>query len=586
MNEYMDPYYDWLNSDYIDENTKDELRRIQDQPREIEDRFYRELEFGTGGLRGIIGAGTNRINIYTVRKATQGLADFLRREGEPAAGGSVAIAFDSRHYSDVFAKETALVLAGNGFKACLFDGLRPTPELSFAVRYLGCVAGVVITASHNPAEYNGYKVYGPDGGQITSEYAGGILECIGKIQSWNQIRVSDEVQAINCGLLQIIGAEVDTEYLNRVKKLALHPELPPSAHDFRVVYTPLHGTGLKLIPRCLGELGYPHFHLVEAQARPDGDFPTVTSPNPEEHKAFTLGIKLMEDLQADILFGTDPDCDRVGVVVPNPQGEYQVLTGNQVGALLVHYILAAQAGGISKEDVIVKTIVTSDLGARIGEACGATVVNTLTGFKYIGAKIEEFEKGKVYRFRFGYEESYGYLAGTFVRDKDAVIAGMLIVEMAAYYKQQGKSLLDVLGELYETYGYYRDDLETFTFKGVAGQEKIGAIMTRVRDFGKLTELFRDLVAVEDYQAGRRIYAGERVAESLTLPVSDVVKINLENGSWVAIRPSGTEPKLKIYYSAVARGADASERLMAELKAKVNRLLFSPEGEKSGGRHEV
>jgi phosphoglucomutase len=579
MNEYMDQYYEWLNSDYIDESAKDELRRIQDDPKEIEDRFYRELEFGTGGLRGIIGAGANRINIYTVRKATQGLADFLKKVVNPATGGSVAIAFDSRHYSDVFAKETALVLAGNGFKAYLFDSLRPTPELSFAVRYLRCAAGVVITASHNPAEYNGYKVYGPDGGQITSEYAGGILECIGKIQSWDRIRISDEAQAVNRGLLKVIGAEVDTEYLNRVKELALRPELPPSAVDFRMVYTPLHGTGLMPIQRCLRELGYSHFHLVEAQARPDGDFPTVASPNPEEHRAFALGIKLMEELQADILFGTDPDCDRVGVVVPNSQGEYQVLTGNQVGALLVHYILSAQSGGITKKDVIVKTIVTSDLGARIGEAFGATVVNTLTGFKYIGAKIKEFETGNVYRFRFGYEESYGYLAGTFVRDKDAVIASMLIVEMAAYYKQQGKSLLDVLGELYETYGYYNDSLETFTFKGVAGQGKIGEIMARVRNFQELAELFRDMVAVEDYQTGRRVYADGRAAETLTLPESDVVKIILENGSWVAIRPSGTEPKLKIYYSAVAGSEDASQFLMAELKAKVNRLIFSPEVKK-------
>jgi phosphoglucomutase len=576
MNQYMDRYYDWLNSDYIDESTKAELCRIKSQPQAIEERFYRELEFGTGGLRGIIGAGTNRINIYTVRKATQGLANFLKKAGNPAAGSSVAIAFDSRHYSDVFAKETALVLAGNGIKACLFDSLRPTPELSFAVRYLGCAAGVVITASHNPAEYNGYKVYGPDGGQITSEYADGILECIRTIISWDQIRISDEAQAIHSGLLEMIGDEVDTEYLNRVKKLAFRPELPSSAVDFRVVYTPLHGTGLMPIQRCLRELGYSHFHLVEAQARPDGDFPTVASPNPEEHKAFALGIKLMEELQADILFGTDPDCDRVGVVVPNSQWEYQVLTGNQVGALLVHYILSAQSGGITKKDVIVKTIVTSDLGARIGEAFGAKVVNTLTGFKYIGAKIKEFERGNVYRFRFGYEESYGYLAGTFVRDKDAVIAGMLIVEMAAWYKQQGKSLLDVLGELYETYGYYNDSLETFAFKGVAGQEKIGAIMARVRNFQELAELFRDMVAVEDYRTGRRVYADGRAAEPLTLPVSDVVKIKLENGSWVAIRPSGTEPKLKIYYSAIANTDAASKRLMAELKAKVNQLIFSPE----------
>jgi phosphoglucomutase len=577
--EYMDQYYEWLNSDYIDESAKDELRRIQDEPKEIEDRFYRDLEFGTGGLRGIIGAGANRINIYTVRKVTQGLADFLKKVGNPATGGSVAIAFDSRHHSDVFARETALVLAGNGFKAYLFDSLRPTPELSFAVRYLRCAAGVVITASHNPAEYNGYKVYGPDGGQITSEYAGGILECIGKIQSWDQIRISDEAQAVSRGLLKLIGAEVDTEYLNRVKRLALRPELPPSAVDFRVVYTPLHGTGLMPIQRCLRELGYSHFHLVEAQAQPDGDFPTVTSPNPEEHKAFTLGIKLMEELQADILFGTDPDCDRVGVVVPDSQGKYQVLTGNQVGALLVHYILSAQSGGITKEDVIVKTIVTSDLGAGIGEAFGATVVNTLTGFKYIGAKIKEFETENVYRFRFGYEESYGYLAGTFVRDKDAVIASMLIVEMAAYYKQLGKSLLDVLGELYEIYGYYKDSLETFTFKGVAGQGKIREIMARVRNFQELAELFPDMVAVEDYQASRRVYADGRAAETLTLPESDVVKIKLENGSWVAIRPSGTEPKLKIYYSAVAGSEDASQLLMTELKAKVNRLIFSPEVKK-------
>jgi phosphoglucomutase len=573
MNEYMDKYYDWLNSDYIEESAKEELRRIEDDPREIEDRFYRDLEFGTGGLRGVIGAGANRMNKYTVRKATQGLADYLKRLEIPPSAQSVAIAFDSRHYSDVFATEAALVLAGNGFCAYLFEGLRPTPELSFAVRHLGCAAGIVITASHNPSEYNGYKVYGPDGGQITSEYADGILECIRQIQNWNQIAISNETQAVSDGLLKLIGEEVDAEYLGRVKKLALHPELPQSVIDYQVVYTPLHGTGLMPIQRCLRELGYSNVHLVKAQVEPDGAFPTVASPNPEEHSAFVLGIKLMEELQADILFGTDPDCDRVGVVVRNPLGEYQVLSGNQVGALLVHYILAAQPQ-VAKEDVVIKTIVTSDLGARIAESFGATVVNTLTGFKYIGEKIKKFEAEHSYRFLFGYEESYGYLAGTFVRDKDAVIAGMLIVEMAVYYKRQGKNLLDVLGEIYETFGYYTDVLETFTFKGVTGQGKIKVIMVKVRNRQELTELFCDMVSVEDYQTGQKSYVDGRI-EPLELPLSDVVKINLENGSWVAIRPSGTEPKLKIYYSTVAGNDGASKRLMAELKTKVSRLIFSP-----------
>ncbi|KMT22628.1 phospho-sugar mutase [Clostridium cylindrosporum] len=568
--DYLKLYNQWLESDYINSDTKTELRLIKKNEREINDRFYKNLEFGTGGMRGIIGAGLNRMNIYTVRKATQGLANYLNQINNRYTN-SVVIAYDSRIYSDVFAEEVSMILAGNGISVYLFEGIRTTPELSFAVRYLKCSAGIVITASHNPSEYNGYKVYGPDGGQITDVYAEGIIKCINDIDNFDKIKKIDKKQAIEKKLFRLIGEEIDREYVDRVKNLSLKPKLSQSILDFSVVYTPLHGTGLMPISRCLKELGYKNIYIVESQAIPDGNFSTVKSPNPEEHESFELGIELAEKVNADILLGTDPDADRVGVVVKDNKGQYKVLTGNQVGALLMQYILSSQKL-ISEKDAVIKTIVTSDLGARIAESFGASIFNTLTGFKYIGERIKQFEEENSYNFLFGYEESYGYLSGTFVRDKDAVSSSMLIVEMTAFYKSLGKTLYDVLQDLYKSYGFYRECLKTFTFKGVEGQIKINNIMEKARDFKSLKLFMNDIDYIEDYRLQKRIYIENDAMEEIQLPKSNVIKVCFINESWIAIRPSGTEPKLKIYFSAIGSSNKIAEEILNKLIKRTNEFL--------------
>lgn len=406
---YLEQYKEWVNNPIIDSETKIELEKIKGQEKEIEDRFYQDLDFGTGGLRGIIGAGSNRINKYTVRRATQGLVNYIKKNYNFSDNNSVAIAYDSRHHSDTFALEAALVLAASNIKAYLFDALRPTPELSFTVRKLKCAAGIVITASHNPAEYNGYKVYGSDGGQITLDKANGITKEINAIRIFDDVRTIEKQEAVKLGLLNYLGEEIDKTYISEVINLSLRKEMAKEVPDFKIVYTPLHGTGLKPITKALSMLGYENIHLVTCQVEPDGMFPTCKSPNPEDREAFYEGIKIAEEINADILLGTDPDGDRVGVVVKNLKGQYQVVTGNQIGALLTHYILSSREN-IDQKDAVIKTIVTSDLGAKIAESYGATVFNTLTGFKFIGEKIKEFEEDGKYNFLFGYEESYGYLA--------------------------------------------------------------------------------------------------------------------------------------------------------------------------------
>lgn len=550
-------YKQWLQDPGIDPATKEELKAIEGQDKEIEDRFYKDLEFGTGGLRGVIGAGTNRMNKYTVGRATQGLAQDLLQasSGHP----SVVIAYDSRNQSPEFALEAALVLAGNGIKAYVFESLRTTPELSFAVRHLQASAGIVITASHNPPEYNGYKVYGPDGGQIVKEQADRI---IGQIQllEFNMIRKLSKEEAESQGLLQWIGQAVDDAYVKAVLAVRPRPEVGmQQGNKVNIVYTPLHGSGNITVRRVLREAGFKNVHVVPEQEKPDSQFSTVQSPNPEEKEAFSLAIELGKQVEADVIIGTDPDCDRMGAVVKDATGQYVVLSGNQSGAIMVHYLLSSlqEGQGIPTDGVVIKTIVTSEMGAEIARHYGVEVMNTLTGFKYIGEKMTEFERSGHHSFLFGYEESYGYLAGTYARDKDAVVASMLICEAAAYYKSQGKTLYDVLQELYGQFGYYREALESRTLKGMDGLAKIRQIMEEWRSHSPSNVCGKKITTMLDYTEGID-----------GLPKENVLKYLLEDGSWFCLRPSGTEPKIKVYFAVKANSAEESERLLAELRQEV------------------
>lgn len=562
LKQIMDRYQAWLSDPLIDEETKKELAALQGNEKEIEDRFYRDLEFGTGGLRGVIGAGTNRMNRYTVAKATQGLAQFVKRVegGRPA----VVIAHDSRRMSPEFALETALVLAGNGVKAYLFESLRPTPELSFAVRHLGATGGVVITASHNPPEYNGYKVYGRDGGQLVPHDAEQVLAEIQTVDALSKVKRLDRAQAEAQGLLEWIGAEVDEAFLDAVAGVSLHPEVVRSVSDrFHILYTPLHGAGNRPVRDVLKRIGFANVHVVAEQEKPDGEFPTVKSPNPEEREAFTLALDQAREKQADILIGTDPDCDRMGAVVKNDQGEFVVLNGNQSGAIMAHYVLDSlkRRGELPANGALIKTIVTSEMGAVIAQDYGVTTINTLTGFKYIGEKMTEFERTGQYRFLFGYEESYGYLAGNYCRDKDAVLASMLICEAAAYYKSQGKTLFDVLQELYRKYGYFQERLESRTLKGIDGLEKIRAIMEDWRNNPPSAVAGVKIVRVQDYSKGIE-----------GLPAENVLKFTLADDSWFCLRPSGTEPKIKVYFAVRGTsGEEASERISRLTAAVMSRV---------------
>lgn len=562
LKQIMDRYQAWLSDPLIDEETKKELAALQGNEKEIEDRFYRDLEFGTGGLRGVIGAGTNRMNRYTVAKATQGLAQFVKRvDGVRPA---VVIAHDSRRMSPEFALETALVLAGNGVKAYLFESLRPTPELSFAVRHLGATGGVVITASHNPPEYNGYKVYGRDGGQLVPHDAEQVLAEIQTVDALSKVKRLDRAQAEAQGLLEWIGAEVDDAFLDAVAGVSLHPEVVRSVSDrFHILYTPLHGAGNRPVRDVLKRIGFTNVHVVAEQEKPDGEFPTVKSPNPEEREAFTLALAQAREKQADILIGTDPDCDRMGAVVKNDQGEFVVLNGNQSGAIMAHYVLDSlkRRGELPANGALIKTIVTSEMGAVIAQDYGVTTINTLTGFKYIGEKMTEFERTGQYRFLFGYEESYGYLAGNYCRDKDAVLASMLICEAAAYYKSQGKTLYDVLQELYRKYGYFQERLESRTLKGIDGLEKIRAIMEDWRNNPPSTVAGVKVVRVQDYSKGIE-----------GLPAENVLKFTLADDSWFCLRPSGTEPKIKVYFAVRGTsGEEASERISRLTAAVMSRV---------------
>lgn len=560
-------YATWLNDTAVDETTKQELLHIQNQADQIEDRFYKELEFGTGGLRGVIGAGTNRMNRYTVAKATQGLAQFVLEEQASGASSvpSVAIAYDSRNQSPEFALEAAQVLAGNGIRAYVFESLRPTPELSFAVRHLQATAGIVITASHNPPEYNGYKVYGADGGQLVPDSAERVLAHIQSVEGFGHVKRLSQSEAEQQGLLVSAGQELDDLYLQAVTSVSLHSEQVRAISDnFHIVYTPLHGAGNLSVRRALAEIGFGHVHVVAEQEQPDPNFSTVRSPNPEEREAFTLAIELAKAQQADIIIGTDPDCDRVGAVVLNASGEYVVLSGNQSGAILTHYLLSGmkKKGTLPSNGVVIKTIVTSEMGAVIAAAYGIPTLNTLTGFKYIGAKMTEFDQTGEHRFLFGYEESYGYLAGNYCRDKDAVLASMLLCEAAAYYKSQGQTLYEVLQELYRTYGTFMEALESRTLKGIHGVAAIQGIMNDWR------------TTPPEHVASIRVASVQDYAEGIDdLPKENVLKYVLEDQSWFCLRPSGTEPKIKIYFSVCgaseAESSEKLERIRADVMSRVD-----------------
>lgn len=561
-------YKQWLDNAYFDEDTRKELESIKNDPKEIEERFYKDLEFGTGGLRGIIGAGTNRMNVYTVRKASQGLANYIASKGGEACKRGIVIAYDSRNMSPEFAHEAAKVFAGNGIKAYLFDELRPTPELSFAVRFLGAAAGIVVTASHNPKQYNGYKVYGEDGAQLSLEGSDAVLDEINKITDITGVKVADGKDAASAGLIETIGKKIDDEYIARLKTLSVNPGISAKAGDtFKIVYTPLHGTGNKPVRRILAETGFKNVLVVKEQELPDPGFSTVKYPNPEDRNAFTLAMELAGKENVDLIIGTDPDCDRVGVVVRNSSGEYSVLTGNQTGCLLLEYILSGRKSKneLPAEAFAVKTIVTSELARAIAKNYEVELIDVLTGFKFIGEKIKELDEFGNKKFLFGFEESYGYLAGTFARDKDGVVACMLIAEMAAWYKSRGMSLYDGLQELFKKYGYTIEGITSYTLEGKEGTEKIARAMETLGKekpsrFGKL-----EAKALRDYQAGKRFDMATGEVSALDLPQSNVLYYEMKDGSWFCIRPSGTEPKIKIYYGLSDNSMEKAEARLAALK---------------------
>lgn len=565
----------WLKNDYFDEETKKELEAIKDDPAQIEERFYKDLEFGTGGLRGIIGAGTNRINIYTVRKASQGLANYLLKNVSNSRERGVVIAYDSRNKSPEFAMEAAKVFAANGIAVYLFDELRPTPELSFAVRHLGAAAGIVITASHNPKQYNGYKVYGEDGGQLPLNGSEAVFDEISKISDITAIRTADEKEASEKGLIRMIGKDVDDAYINCLKTLAVNPEeVKKAAGSMRIVYTPLHGSGNKPVRRILDETGFKNVLVVKEQELPDPAFSTVKYPNPEEKDAFELAIELARKEDVDLIIGTDPDCDRIGVVVRNSAGEYAVLTGNQTGCLLMEYILLQKKrmGTLPGNGFVVKTIVTSELSRKIAASYNVELIEVLTGFKFIGEKIKELDETGLKKYLFGFEESYGYLAGTFARDKDAVVAAMLIGEMAAYYRNRGMSLYEGLQEIFEKYGYFIEGITSFTLEGKEGIGKISGAMEALRarksdSFGAL-----GLKAVRDYKTGERTVIADGRTEKLDLPSSDVLYYELADTSWFCIRPSGTEPKIKIYYGVSETSMDKAQKKLDSIKESVTGVI--------------
>lgn len=575
---YREIYESWLENSYFDEETKKELLALKDDEKEIEDRFYRELEFGTAGLRGVIGAGTNRMNIYTVRKATQGLANYIMKQNGQNKG--VAIAFDSRRMSPEFADEAALCLNANGIKAYVFESLRPTPELSYAVRKLGCIAGINITASHNPPEYNGYKVYWEDGAQITPPHDGGIMAEVGAISDFAVVKTMDKTEAMAAGLYVTIGADIDDAYIEELKSQVIHwDSIKEAQKDIKIVYSPLHGTGNIPARRVLKELGFENVYVVPEQELPDGNFPTVSYPNPEAAEAFELGLKLAKEIDADLVLATDPDADRLGVYVKDAKsGEYITLTGNMSGCLLADYEIGQRqtTKGLPDDGALIKTIVTTNMADAIAKAYGVELIEVLTGFKYIGQQILGFEQKKKGTYLFGFEESYGCLIGTHARDKDAIVATMALCEAAAYYKTQGKTLWDAMIDMYEKYGYYKDDIKSITLKGIEGLAKIQEILNTLREdtpekFGEYTVL-----SARDYKTGiiKDVKTGEE--KPTGLPASNVLYYDLSDDAWLCVRPSGTEPKVKFYYGIKGTSLEdanaKSEALGKEVLSMIEEML--------------
>lgn len=566
---YKDIYNEWIESSYFDEDTKDELRGIADDEKEIKERFYKSLEFGTGGLRGIIGAGTNRMNVYTVRKATRGICRYIDRKfGEEGKNRGVVIAHDSRRMSREFCEEAAATLAAYGIKAFVFDSLRATPMLSFAIRYLNCQMGIVITASHNPKEYNGYKVYGSYGGQICVDEANEIIDEVNSIESLGDIKVGSFDSYLESGMITVLDDDVDNAFNEAVLSQVRDKKMVSENGDkLRIIYTPIHGTGNVPVRRALKDAGFTDVAVVKEQELPDTEFSTVEYPNPEEKAVFNIAIDMAKESNADLIIGTDPDCDRVGIVVRDNNGEYVVLNGNQTGAIIVNYLFSKmnEAGNIPEKPVVIKTIVTSELGAAIAEHYGAEVVNTLTGFKFIGEKIHEYEDfGSVVKnFVIGYEESYGYLVGTHARDKDAVVASLIISEAALYYKLKGMTLYDALMEIYDKFGYYKEALKSITLKGIDGVEKIAEIMKSFRN--------DDISSIAGVKVDRKLDYKEGIDG---LPKSDVLKFVLDDKSWIAVRPSGTEPKIKFYFGVCGDSNEASDNKIEALIRDIEERIDS------------
>ena len=571
--DYKEEYQKWSTDPFFDAQTKQELAQIQGNEEEIKDRFYKTLECGTAGLRGVIGVGTNRMNKYTVGKATQGLANFIKKEKAEARG--VAIAYDSRHMSKEFSEETALCLNANGIKTYVFDSLRPVPELSFAVRKLKAIAGIVITASHNPPEYNGYKVYWEDGAQIVSPKDKQIIAEVNAVTDYAQIQTISKEEAVKQGLYHVIGKEIDDAYMEELKKLVLNPEVIQKEKDMKIVYTPLHGTGRMPVQRILKELGFTNVSIVKEQEMPDGDFPTVTLPNPEDKAAFKMALELAQKEDADIVLATDPDADRLGVYAKNSKtGEYMPFTGNMSGLLIAEYILSQkkEKGILPENAVLIKTIVSSNLAEAIAKEYGIHVIEVLTGFKYIGEQIKLLEQTHEYTYQFGYEESYGCLIGTYARDKDAISAVAMLCEAAAYYKAQGLTLWDQMLRIYEKYGYYKEGLFSITLKGADGAEKIKQMMENLRN-SKIEKIGENtVIAKKDYQTQEGIcyQTGEKI--KITLPKSNVLYYDLQNDGWVAVRPSGTEPKIKFYTGVKGTSMEDAEQKLNALTNAIKEMV--------------
>ncbi|VTT06158.1 phosphoglucomutase [Streptococcus gordonii] len=569
---YQDNFQKWLDFADLPDYLRQDLNNMDEKTKE--DAFYTNLEFGTAGMRGLIGAGTNRINIYVVRQATEGLARLIESKGGNEKERGVAIAYDSRHFSPEFAFESAAVLAKHGIKSYVFESLRPTPELSFAVRHLNCFAGIMITASHNPAPFNGYKVYGEDGGQMPPHDADALTTYIRAIENPFAVEVADVEAEKASGLIEVIGEAVDVEYLKEVKDVNINPALIQEfGKDMKIVYTPLHGTGEMLARRALAQAGFDSVQVVEAQATADPDFSTVKSPNPENQAAFALAEELGRQVGADVLVATDPDADRVGVEVLQKDGSYLNLSGNQIGAIMAKYILEAHksAGTLPENAALCKSIVSTDLVTKIAESYGATMFNVLTGFKFIAEKIQEFEEKHNHTYMMGFEESFGYLIKPFVRDKDAIQAVLVVAELAAYYRSRGLTLADGIEEIYKEYGYYAEKTISVTLSGVDGAEQIKAIMAKFRDNGPKDFNATAISVTEDFKA-QTATAADGTVTNLTTPPSDVLKYTLADGSWIAVRPSGTEPKIKFYIAVVGESNEDSQAKIANIEAEINAFV--------------